>query len=485
MLFRQIYDETLSQYAYLIGCQQTGEALLIDPERDIDRYVSLAAADGVEIVGVAETHIHADFLSGAREFADRFGTTLYLSDEGDENWKYEWARESADTGDAYDVEWLTDEQTFSIGNVEITALHTPGHTPEHLSFLVTDTGGGATEPMGIVTGDFVFVGDLGRPDLLESAAHVEGAMEPSARALYRSAQRFLELPDHLQVWPGHGAGSACGKALGAVPQSTVGYEKQFNPMLDAARRGEDAFVEAITAGQPEPQMYFARMKRDNKEGPPLLGALPSPRALTPRELQEVAGDDETLVVDTRLDRSAFMAHHVPDSLYAPMNASFNTVIGSLVEDETTPIVLIVDEAEVETAVRDLVRIGYDNVVGFADIETLQHYFEAGGAGASIEEITFDDVEALRRDGDATVVDVRYRSEYEDDGHVEGAVNASYSRLPEYESDLPRDGRLVVHCASGARAAAAAAFLARTGRDILYVNDAFDNYAATGSDALPA
>jgi len=482
MLFRQIHDEKLSQYAYLIGCQQTGEALLIDPERDVDRYVDLAAADGVEIVGVAETHIHADFLSGAREFAERFDTTLYLSDEGDENWKYEWAR-SPD----YDVEWLTDEQTFSIGNVDLTALHTPGHTPEHLSFLVTDTGGGANEPMGIVTGDFVFVGDLGRPDLLESAAKVEGAMEPSARALYRSAQRFLELPDHLQVWPGHGAGSSCGKALGAVPQSTVGYEKQFNPMLDAARgdEDEDAFVNAITEGQPEPPTYFARMKRDNKEGPPVLRSLPSPHALTPGELEDVATDAETLVVDTRLDRSAFMARHVPGSLYAPANKSFNTVVGSLVEDETTPIVLIVDEADVETAVRDLVRVGYDNVVGYVEAETLQRYVEKGGPSASIEEITFDDVDALRTDEDVTVVDVRYRSEYEDDGHVDGAVNASYTRLPEYEATLPRDEQLVVHCASGARAAAASAFLARTGRTVLYVNDAFSHYAATRPDTVAA
>jgi len=480
MIFRQINDEKLAQYAYLIGCQQTGEALLIDPERDIDRYRALAEAEGVEITAVTETHIHADFLSGAREFAEQHDTTLYLSDEGDGDWKYEWGRDPA-----YDVTWLHDGDAFPIGTIEITALHTPGHTPEHLSFLVTDRGGGADEPMGIVTGDFVFVGDLGRPDLLESAAHVEGAMDASARALYGSAQRFLELPDHLQVWPGHGAGSSCGKALGAVPQSTVGYEKQFNPMLDAARKGEDAFVDAATTGQPEPPMYFARMKRDNKNGPPVLGSLPSPQTLTVPGLNEAATDNESLIIDTRRDRSAFMARHIPDSLYAPMNGSFNTVVGSLVEDETMPIVLIVDEADVETAVRDLVRIGYDNVVGVAFPSTLDRYFDEGGPSASIEEVTFDDVDALRRTDDATVVDVRYRSEYEDDGHVEGALNASYTRLPEYESDLPRNGHLVVHCASGARAAAASAYLACTGRTVLYVNDSFAHSAASRSNTVTA
>ena len=484
MLFRQIFDEKLAQYAYLVGCQQTGEALLIDPERDIDQYLDLAEDEGVEITAVTETHIHADFLSGAREFAERFDTTLYLSDEGTDDWKYEWAQQPKESGGDYDVNWLYDNSTFSIGNIEITAVHTPGHTPEHLSFLITDKGGGAHEPMGLVTGDFVFVGDLGRPDLLESAAKVEGAMEPSARTLYDSVQRFLDLPDHLQVWPAHGAGSACGKALGAVPQSTIGYEKQFNPMIEAARSDEDTFVDAILADQPEPQMYFARMKRDNKTGAPVLGQLPSPRELTVRELREVAEDEAALLLDTRLDRSAFMAHHIPGALYAPMNKTFNTVVGSLVEDETTPIYLIVDAEDVDEAVRDLVRIGYDNVQGFAEIETLQRYFLDGGASETIEEITFEDLDARQQADDTAVLDVRYRSEFEE-GHVDGALNASYTRMPEYAADLPTDQTLLVHCGSGARAAAASAFLRRTGRDVVYVNDHFDHYESRQQPTVAA
>lgn len=480
MLFRQITDQKLSQYAYLIGCQQTGEALLVDPERDIDRYVAVANEEGLDITAVAETHIHADFLSGAREFAERFDTTLYLSDEGGEDWKYEWPRDTKQTGGTYDVTWLQDGDSFTVGNIELTALHTPGHTPEHVSFLVQENGGGAGEAMGILTGDFVFVGDLGRPDLLESAAEVEGAMEPSARALYKSVQRFLELPDHLQVWPGHGAGSACGKALGAVPQSTVGYEKKFNPMIQAAREGENAFVDDILEGQPEPQLYFARMKRDNKEGPAVLGELPVPRELTVAELGDVAENDEGLLVDTRLDRSAFMAHHIPGALYAPMNKTFNTVVGSLVEEETTPIYLIVDEGEVEEAVRDLLRIGYDRVEGFATPEVLQRYFQEGGASDTIDEISFEDVETLRKEEDTAVLDVRYQSEYEE-GHVEGALNASYTRMPEYAATLPTDTTMLVHCASGARAAAAAAFLRKNGYVVKYVNDSFSNYLVHTSE----
>lgn len=484
MLFRQIVDDKLSQYAYLIGCQETEEALLIDPERDIDRYVELAEEEGVEIVAVTETHIHADFLSGAREFAERFDTTLYLSDEGTEDWKYEWPRRPKETGGEYDVQWLYDGDVIHIGNVEIEAVHTPGHTPEHISFLVTDRGGGADRAMGIVTGDFVFVGDLGRPDLLESAAKVEGAMDPAARKLYGSVQRFVELPDHLQVWPGHGAGSACGKALGAVPQSTIGYERQFNPMIDAARDDEDTFVDAIMEGQPEPQIYFARMKRDNKGGPPVLGQLPSPQELTARELRTVANDDDALIVDTRLDRSAYMAHHVPGSLYAPMNDTFNTIVGSLVEDETTPIYLIVEEEDLEEAVRDLVRIGYDNVKGYADLETLQRYVLDDGPTETIDEITFDDFPEVLRDGNAEVLDVRYRSEY-DESHLEGALNASYTRMPEYIHDLPADKTLLVHCRTGARAAAAASFLRKEGREVKYVNDNFEEYEERQKEAVVA
>jgi hydroxyacylglutathione hydrolase len=476
MLFRQIFDEKLAQYAYLIGCQKTGEAIIVDPERDIDQYLELAEEEGVEIVAVTETHIHADFLSGAREFAERFNTKLYLSDEGDENWKYEWVKQDREAGGAYDYEFLYDGDNIQIGNIKIEAVHTPGHTPEHMSFLVTDQGGGATESMGIVTGDFVFVGDLGRPDLLESAAKVEGAMDPSARTLYQSVQRFLDLPDYLQVWPAHGAGSACGKALGAVPQSTIGYEKQFNPMIDAAKRDEDSFVDAILDGQPEPQMYFARMKRDNKMGAPVLSKLPAPQQLTARELGDVAEGDK-LVIDTRLDRSAFMKRHIPGSLYAPMNKTFNTVVGSLVEDETRPIVLITDEENVEEAVRDLVRIGYDNIVAFADQETLERYFQDGGAVDTIEEIDFDTLEKLRTDSSAEVLDVRYRSEY-DAAHVDGALNASYTRMPEYVKGLPEDKTLLVHCKTGARAAAASAFLKSVGRDVKYVNEAFADYTAS-------
>jgi hydroxyacylglutathione hydrolase len=477
MLFRQFFDPKLAQYAYLVGCQQSGEALIIDPERDIDRYVAAAEAEGLRITAVAETHIHADFLSGAREFAERFGTLTYLSDEGGEEWASDWARKGE-----YDVRFLKHGDTFRLGGIEIRAVHTPGHTPEHLSYVLIDRGSGASTPIGIATGDFVFVGDLGRPDLLEQAAGMHGVQEPSARQLYSSLPRFTELQDYVQVWPAHGAGSTCGKALGAVPQTTVGYEKLYNVSLSVATEGEDAFVGAILAGQPEPQTYFARMKRDNNRGVPILGSLPRPQKFTVAELERTVEKGETLVVDTRLDRSAFMARHVPRALYAPMNKSFNMVVGSLVEDETTPILLVIEEAAVEEAVRDLVRIGYDNLVAFVTPETLTRYFDAGGASETIPEATFAELAEWKDREDVAVVDVRFAAEFAS-GHVPGAVNASYTRLPSYVEDrVPHGKTLLVHCATGARSAAASAFLAREGFPVRYVDGPFTAYREVGEVA---
>jgi len=469
MLFRQIFEPKLAQYAYLIGCQRTKEALLIDPQRDIDRYVDAAQAEGVRIVATAETHIHADFLSGVREFAEQHGTHCYLSDAGDADWKSNWAKESG-----YAVTFLCDGDTFRIGNIGFTVLHHPGHTPEHISFLVTDHGGGADDPMGLVSGDFVFVGALGRPDLLETAAGHVGAQRPSAERLYQSVIDFLDLPDHLQIWPGHGAGSACGKSLGAVPQSTVGYERRFNASIGVASRGAEPFIDAILDGQPEPPMYFARMKQQNRDGVPLLGALPQPERLITSDLADLPSN--AVLLDTRRDRSAALARHLPGSLYTPFNKQFNTLVGCYVTDAETPLVLLIDEADVDEAVRDLVRIGYDQIAGYIPLGELDDHLAQHG-GTQIEEIRFDEVEVRRQQPGVTVVDVRRRDEY-DAGHIPGAINAAHTRLADYLDRLPRADTLLVHCLSGGRSAYAAAYLAQQGFSVVYVNDHFSNYRAT-------
>lgn len=460
MFMRMVYDEKLAQGAYVIGCQRTGEAIVIDPERDVDRYEKLAAANGLRIVAVAETHIHADFISGARELAEK-GAMVYVSDEGDADWKYQWLDKKVGGG-TYRYRLLKDGDTFMVGNIEFKAVHTPGHTPEHLCFMVTDRGGGADKPMGVATGDFVFVGDLGRPDLLESAAGFKGKADPSAHRLYGTVRKFMQWPDYLQVWPAHGAGSACGKALGAVPTSTVGYEKMFNASLRAAT-SEQQFVDFILDAQPEPPLYFARMKRDNKLGPKVLGiagggGVPKPGAMSVEDLKKTDGRT-TAIIDTR-PWAAFRAGHVPGSLHLPLNNTFSTDAGSLI-DEHEEIVLIAEPGRVEEAVRDLIRVGLDTFVGWFDANQIEAYAAAGGRLLTTDEKNVEEARMLLESEQPFVLDVRRAAEFRQ-GHIAGAVNIAHTRLLSRLSEVPRDRHILVNCRSGARSARACSLLQKHG-----------------------
>ncbi len=465
MLFRRITDEALAQYAYLVGCQKTGEAIVIDPERDIDRYLELAEREGVRIVAAAETHIHADFLSGARELAEQHGVKLYLSDEGGEDWRSQWA-----INGGYDVQLLHNGDTFMIGNIELEVLHSPGHTPEHVAYILTDKGGSADEPMGILSGDFVFVGDLGRPDLLESAAGMKNVMRPSAERLHASATDFLNFPDYLQVWPAHGAGSACGKALGAVPVTTVGYEKRFSPALAAVARGRDSFVDWILTDQPEPPLYFGRMKVLNRDGVPVLGGLPEPEHVGIERLV----DDSAVVLDTRMDRVAFMNGHLAGSVYAPLDKTFPTIVGSYVLPDEQGVYLVIDPQDVDEAVRQLIRIGIDDIRGYVTPSEV----EATADLAMIPRATFTEAADLG----GVLLDVRRASEF-NCGHLDGALNIAHTRLIPRFDELPGDTRIQVSCATGARAASAASYLARRGMDVIYVDDNYAEYAAVLAGAV--
>ncbi|MEL7833774.1 MBL fold metallo-hydrolase [Fodinibius sp. Rm-B-1B1-1] len=457
MYFKQIFDKKLAQYAYLIGCQAAGEAIIIDPMRDVDQYHKIAEQEGLKITAAADTHIHADYLSGLRELAEQ-GVKVYASNEGDADWKYEWLLNSD-----YDYELITEGDTFSIGNIKFDTIHTPGHTPESVSFLVTD-GAAAKEPMGILSGDFVFVGDVGRPDLLETAAGQTGAMKPAAQELYKSVQDFKNLPEYLQVWPAHGSGSACGKALGAVPESTVGYELRFSPAFKAST-SENAFVDFILDGQPEPPLYFGRMKTVNKEGPAVLGALPEPEKMTIDNIVEAEGT----ILDTR-QKHAFMNGHIKGSLLTTFDNNFNTIAGSYA-DAIQDLYLIIDEDQLEEAVRDLIRVGLDNIKGYATPNELEHW---SGELETIETIDFDELEQNRNQDDVQVLDVRKATEYEE-GHIPGAINIAHTRLADELDQLPKDKKLLVHCGSGQRASYASGLLAKEGYDIQWVDDLFADW----------
>jgi hydroxyacylglutathione hydrolase len=497
MFFRMMYDDKLAQAAYLIGCQRTGEAIVFDPERDVDRYLKIAAAEKLRIVAVAETHIHADFLSGTRELAERIGAKVYVSDEGDDDWKYQWltpgtpalragsadgSSESIIPGSEnrgtrkYDHQLLKHDDVFHVGHIEFKVIHTPGHTPEHICFLVTDQGGGATEPMGAITGDFVFVGDLGRPDLLETAAGMAGVKEASARSLYQSARQFMKWPDFLQVWPAHGAGSACGKSLGAVPQSTAGYEKRFNQSLLAAD-DEKHFVQTILEGQPEPPLYFGRMKRQNKNGPKLLGEIPKPFEMTADDLKNL--DAKTHAILDARPWPTFRGGHLAGALHIPFGNQFPTLAGSFI-DEDEPIVLICERFQVDEAVRCLIRVGLDNVRRFATPQTLEAAASAGLKLTSTREIDARTFMQEMKKSNAFVLDVRRASEHEA-GHVPDSLNIAHTRLRNHLDELPRDRPILVHCQGGTRSAFATALLERHGFNATNIAGGFGAYEKAGGE----
>ncbi len=475
MFFRQFYDRPLAQASYLIGCQATGDAIVVDPIRDVRAYLAVAAAEGLRITHVTETHIHADFVSGARELATQTGAQLLLSAEGGADWQYQFA-----TTDG--ARLLREGDRVDVGNIRLDVMHTPGHTPEHLSFVVTDQPASAGA-MGILTGDCVFVGDVGRPDLLEKAAHVVGTMEASAKTLYASLARFRALPDHLQVWPGHGAGSACGKALGAVPASTVGYEKRANWGL--AEQSEASFVAAVLDGQPEPPRYFAQMKRINRDGARVLGGLPVPAQQAPGTLAQLV-NTRAWIVDVRT-ADAFAAGHIPGTLSLPYNRSFTTWAGWLLPYDAD-VFLLSDSTpsggsppdDVTAAVRDLALIGIDRVAGWFGERSLAEW-KTSRSMATLPLVT---VNALRNDwpGDRVqVVDVRGAAEWAA-GHLPGTINIPVGALAERARELDPDLPVVMQCQSGARSAIAASVLKRVGWE--NVSSLTGGFAAWQSAGLP-
>jgi hydroxyacylglutathione hydrolase len=440
MLLKRFYDERLAQASYLIGCQATGEAIVLDPNRDASQYIAAAKHEGVRITHVSETHIHADFVSGSRELAQRTSARLLLSGEGGDDWQYRFAASDGAT-------LLHDGDQFMVGNLRFDVVHTPGHTPEHIVFVVTDTPA-TLRPMGAFTGDFIFVGDVGRPDLLERAARVAGTMETGARQLFQSLQRFAGRPDYLQLWPGHGAGSACGKALGAVPSTTLGYEKVANWAFGIT--DEDEFVRAVLAGQPEPPAYFAEMKRINRDGPALLGAWPRPPMLAATALAEVLRQGG-VVVDVR-PAAAFAEGHIPGTLNIPLNRSFSTWAGSLLPYDRDIQLIVPDGASrVADAVRALCLIGLDRVTGVFTTQALDEW----GALQRVPQI--EAAALASRGGNTTVVDVRGQSEWES-GHLPGAVHIPLGELPARMDELPKDGPLVMQCQTGSRSSIASSLL---------------------------
>jgi hydroxyacylglutathione hydrolase len=462
MLLERIYDEDLAQTSYVIGCQAKGEAIVIDPRRDLTPYLDLAARNGMRIVAVAETHIHADYLSGSRELAAATGASLYDSGEGGEDWQYEFEAERLRHGDA-----------IRIGNLGIEARHTPGHTPEHLSFLVTD-GAFSDRPGYLFSGDFVFVGDLGRPDLLGEAAGGVNTRFWGAHKLYESLRdEFLALPDHVQVHPAHGAGSACGRALGAIPSTTVGYERENAWWAGYLRdHDEEGFVQALLDGQPDAHAYFARMKRQNKLGPAILGEQAKLVELDSQTLSQRLAADEVIFVDTRPNADVHTGT-VLRSLNVPGVEKAATYAAWVYdpEREHRPLVVL---AENEAMAREfrahVVRVGIDSVIGFtSSLASLPLWVPP--------VISRDQLETTDR---ALLLDVRNRGEYET-GHIPGAVQLSGGRVMWRLEELPGSGKIVTYCQSGVRNSVASSALRRAGYDVVELDGSYAGWLEYQAD----
>ncbi|XWX03845.1 MBL fold metallo-hydrolase [Aggregatilineales bacterium SYSU G02658] len=463
MLLRYFYDDRLAQASYMVGCARTGEALIVDPMRHIQPYLDAARKEGLRITHIAETHIHADFVSGARELAAATGAQVYLSDMGPAEWKYAYA-------DDPHVILVRDGDRFMVGNIRIDVLHTPGHTPEHISFMVTDTAG-ADKPMGVFTGDFIFVGDVGRPDLLEEAAGYAGTKVPGAKQQFASVQQFKALPDYLQIWPGHGAGSACGKALGAIPSTTLGYEKLFNPAFQFTE--EAAFVDWLLSGQPEAPRYFAQMKHVNKVGPALLRDLPTP-SFADRAALEALLADGAFVADLRPTDDYAAAHLVGTISLPASSSSYLTYLGWLVDYQRPAHFILADARQLADVLIALRSIGVDHVPTVFTADVIQPQ-DAALPTMSADELA----ERLPQNG-LVVLDVRNESEY-CERHIAGAQHIMLGRIPQRLSDIPRDHTIVTQCASGYRSQIAASLLRAHGYDkVVNLRDG----VAAWSAALP-
>lgn len=442
MIIERIFTPGLAQVAYLVADEASRKVAVIDPRRDIEAYTTWADQNGVEIVAILETHVHADFVSGARELGVTTGAPIYASRLG---------------AQAFPHKPLDDGDEIIVGAVKLRALWTPGHTPEHMSFLAIDPRQGDA-PAAVFTGDALFVGEVGRPDLLG-----DKETQRLAEQLYETvACRFASLDDVLVVYPGHTGGSACGKKIGDAPHTTIGQEKLFNYAFQI--RDKDAFIETVLEGMPTPPTYYPVLKRVNKAGAPLLSDLPDGDALTP---DEVAARQEkgALIVDAR-SPEAFGAGHVPSAVFAGLGPNFTTWLGWLAPYERD-LILVLDEhegaAQFAEARTELRRIGLDRVAGYLNGGMAAWQSEGRKIVVLPQTPVQDLAEQLAGPEDVlTVLDVRSDEEWLD-GHIAGAVHRYVGEILQ-GGEPPIDGvsQVAVVCGSGYRSSVASSVLQARG-----------------------
>lgn len=442
MYFKQFYLGCLAHASYLIG--SASEAAIIDPQRDVDQYIHEAEAQGLSIKYVIETHLHADFVSGHRELAARTGAEIVFGEKAD----VAFAHRAVKDGDE-----------LKIGNITLRILETPGHTPESISILVIDPTV-SLEPQKVLTGDTLFIGDVGRPDLVGSKGYTA---EHMAGMLYESLHgKLLKLADQVEVYPAHGAGSMCGRNISKETSSTIGEQRKFNYALRPIAKEE--FVKMMTTDLPEAPAYFSRDAEINRTGAAVLNELPHPTALEPAAVNKLMQQGH-LVLDIR-PAAAFGAGHIPGSLNIGLNGQLASWAGTLIAPGTPIILVAEDEAKVDGAVMRLARVGIESVKGYLR-NGIYAWDKAGLETSAITQMPVDELrQQIEIGNDLQIVDVRRPSEYQS-GHAPGAINLTLAHLAEQLSMLDPQRPAAVICQSGYRSSAGASLLRRHGFQTVY------------------
>lgn len=447
MFLAKRYLPGLAIYTYLVGDDNIGECAVVDPTRDVEGILRLAEENDLNITHILETHVHADFASGARELKARLNDKpqICASGLGGDEWT-----------PAYADRVIQDGEEVSIGQTRLQATHTPGHTHEHITWAVYDESRSSTTPWLLLTGDFLFVGDVGRPDLLG-----EEAQQELARELYESVFSRLErFPDYVEVFPSHGAGSLCGKAMGSRSSTTLGYERKFNPAFQNAPL--DEWVDVLLSGMPIAPNYFRKMKELNQKGPQILGReLPGQTAISPADAHR-GKCENCLFLDVR-PKEAFAGAHVPNSINIPLGDNLPTWAGWVLPYDSPLMIVANDAGEVRDAATHLIRIGLDDICGYLD-GGIRDWEQQGYPIQTLDTMSVHDLhERHKGPGELTVLDVRTQEEW-DDGHIDGAIHIHGGQLQQRMEEVPRDKPVAVVCGSGYRASIAASFLQRAGYD---------------------
>ncbi len=453
MKLERIYTPGLAQVAYLIGDEEAGVAAVIDPRRDAQEYIDRASAAGLTITQVYETHVHADFVSGAPELARATGATVYASRLG---------------GSEFPHQPLDDGDVVALGSLRITALWTPGHTPEHMAFLLTDPASDA--PGYLFSGDMLFVGEIGRPDLL-GAEHTDDLLAQLHASVF---EQLMPLDDDIVVYPGHGAGSACGRSIGDADSSTMGQEKRFN----YAFRPRDlaAFRAAIMSNMPPAPAYYPTMKRLNKAGATPLAEVSAGEPLSAGDVARLI-DSGALLLDTR-PAEAFGGAHIPGALFAGLGADMVNWAGWYAPYDRDVVLVLEHDEQFAEARTELLRVGIDRVAGYL-AGGIEAWETSGRDIATLPQVSTHQLEDLLRQGAVTVVDARSLAEWQE-GHIDGALHRFAGQVVTGAIEAPAAGPLAIICGSGYRSSVAASVLQQRGRqDVINVLGGMEGWRAAG------